>query len=541
MNQMKLSEKIAWAINGLLILGIITFTIWAFPYILSAYHLGQGRRALEEAEPARPDPQQPRKLKTLAFEHLQKAVRWDEDNTAATKLLPQAARDVLPIYAEQEQWSEVQNACKKILAHAPESQLARYYRARAHEEAGEMEQATALYRELQYFELEEGGEPPAYLGELMMRLDCHDIWELEQIVNVVSYLVWQEQAQQANGLLDYLEQAHPGDPRWPFYRGELYHRQGKLEQAQDAYLQTLELDAEYAQAYLQLGMASDEASELDSGEANQRLSEPVLSNVEGAARWYAEYNALAPEDLLGLKRLTETCATLAEAGIEDESCRDAAALRKELEAKTDDRRIVAELLEVPVEDVELGPNLVENGGFEEWLIGEPQGWKWSDMFSKEPFNAAAFAGGADELLALQGKRTARVDGFWVQTKENKSPARAGFWRRDKIAVESGTPYIISFLYRTSGIAPGRWATVWVSGDPDVFWAHDYALPSKEKGWHHFVSVGWNHSDTQAAIRPLVRSFAPGCVKFDDVQLRVVRLQGTTVKANETRFWVTGSD
>ena len=32
---------------------------------------------------------------------------------------------------------------------------------------------------------------------------------------------------------------------------------------------------------------------------------------------------------------------------------------------------------MPVEDVELGPNLVENGGFEAWVEGRQEWWKWS--------------------------------------------------------------------------------------------------------------------------------------------------------------------
>jgi hypothetical protein len=57
----------------------------------------------------------------------------------------------------------------------------------------------------------------------------------------------------------------------------------------------------------------------------------------------------------------------------------AAVLREELARRTDDRRIVAELLGVPVEDMELGPNLIENGGFEVWKEGKPKGWAWSNM------------------------------------------------------------------------------------------------------------------------------------------------------------------
>ena len=107
---------------------------------------------------------------------------------------------------------------------------------------------------------------------------------------------------------------------------------------------------------------------------------------------------------------------------------EAVQLRKELEAKTDDQRIVAELLGVPMESVELGPNLVKNGGFEEWTGERAEWWMWSAMFSREPFRAAVFAGGRDELSSLEGQRVARVTGFWVQRQGDKSLARAGFWQ-----------------------------------------------------------------------------------------------------------------
>lgn len=96
--------------------------------------------------------------------------------------------------------------------------------------------------------------------------------------------------------------------------------------------------------------------------------------------YYNRYHALAPDDLLGpstgsgqsLKKLAEVCTVLEGAGVEDENCLGTATLREELGAKTDDRRIVAEMLDVPAEDVELGPNLVENGG-----VRSGQAWRWS--------------------------------------------------------------------------------------------------------------------------------------------------------------------
>jgi len=300
-----------------------------------------------------------------------------------------------------------------------------------------------------------------------------------------------------------------------------------------------------------------------------------LANLQEAAAWYNRYHALAPDDLLSLKKLAEVCTALEDpstglrtgAGVEDESCREAAervmrehegvgeweiydspaaALRETLEACTDDRRIVAELLGVPLEDVELGPNLVENGGFEDWVDGRPEWWSWSAMFSREPFRPANFAGGAEGLLAIEGQQAARVDGFWIQRWEDKSLARAGFWQWDEmvrglrpITLTMNVPYVLSFYYRTTRVPEGR-ATVWVSGEPDVFWAHDHGLPSTEEGWCHFVAVGWNRSDAEAAICPLVRSFAAGCAEFDNVQVRPIGLPDeATVEVGEARFWVSG--
>jgi hypothetical protein len=158
----------------------------------------------------------------------------------------------------------------------------------------------------------------------------------------------------------------------------------------------------------------------------------AIRHLQQAAHYYNRYNALAPDDLLGLKRLTETCTVLEEAGVEDENCiaaaqrllritqyaiRDsnfevisptetpAAVLRDALAVHTDDRRIVAELLDVPMADVELGPNLVKNGGFEDWSWESPVSWNWAKMFNQAPFSNAVFTGGEDQLCPLKGQRS----------------------------------------------------------------------------------------------------------------------------------------
>lgn len=303
------------------------------------------------------------------------------------------------------------------------------------------------------------------------------------------------------------------------------------------------------------------------------LQTPKLANLHQAADNYARYHALAPDDLLGLKRLTGVCAALEQAGVEDESCREAASqgsgpksnvgrgtsslkpetspaaiLGEVLETRTDDRHIVAELLGVSMESVELGPNLVEDGGFEEWMGGRPSRWMWWTMFNRNPYNAAAFAAGGDGLLPFEGRAVARVDGFWVQQREDKSPARAGFWQWDEleqnlrpITLTTRGPYVFSFHYRTTRVPEGG-ARVWVSDDPDVLWAGYHGLPATDGAWHHFVAVGWNRAGTERAIYPLFSSFAPGSVAYDNVQLRPVELSTeATVAISEARFWVTAGD
>jgi hypothetical protein len=53
-----------------------------------------------------------------------------------------------------------------------------------------------------------------------------------------------------------------------------------------------------------------------------------------AAKWYAKYHQLAPEDLLGLKKLVEICEELEKAGIEPATLNlQLGALREELERR----------------------------------------------------------------------------------------------------------------------------------------------------------------------------------------------------------------
>jgi len=289
----------------------------------------------------------------------------------------------------------------------------------------------------------------------------------------------------------------------------------------------------------------------------KRKPEARSPDLEEAAKWYTKYHALAPDDLLGLKKLVEVCEELEKLGQGEgemgrqgegmESCRrvaeqiarteaesPAAVLREELERRTDDWRIVAELLGVPLDAVELGANLVENGGFEVWKGGRPEGWAWSNMADGKTWNLALFVGGFDEFDAYSGQRAMRVDGFWIQRKLELEPARAGYLRGE-IELKPDTPYVLSFYYRIRNLREEK-AAIWVSGTPEVLFKHDRMLPSTDGGWRKFIIVGWNRKEEAKKVKPLLRSWGVGEAEFDGMELREIALAANVqIKDFSTRF------
>ena len=259
----------------------------------------------------------------------------------------------------------------------------------------------------------------------------------------------------------------------------------------------------------------------------------AIRNLQQAAYYYDCYHELAPDDLLGLKRLTEVCAALedpstvserqpelhalrAGAGVEDESCREAAALQEALEAKTDDRRIVAELLGVPVEDVELGPNLVENGSAIALQASAqesplPTGWEWDTWISSDK---ERFRGGSDRLE--YDRSTFRVAGFWLRDI-GEVGARAGYWA-NSVSLDANKVYVVSFLYKTLGDAK---ASVYLTDLQGILFRYDRFLPETSGTWRRCVIVGENMLPQQQDIRPLVRNWGKGSVWFTGLQVQEV--------------------
>jgi tetratricopeptide (TPR) repeat protein len=335
------------------------------------------------------------------------------------------------------------------------------------------------------------------------------LWSHNKTLDVVSYLVWQyHHSPQVVRLLETMSERYPSDPDWSFYLGELHHRRGDLDQAMLAYQRALEISPDYVQAYLQLGMVN----ELQMGVSSdgERLQEAIS--------WYRRYQEAMPDDLLGLKKL------LAVYQICDQP--EKASLRERWLDNTEERRIVAELLDITPGEVDLGPNLVSNGGFERWIETRPDLWKWSDMFNREPFDAANFVTGADELFYIEGQKAGRIHGFWFQHEREKSEARAGFWERGNVYrgvdIKPDAVYLISFYYSTTSNSSHQ-IGVWLSTDPDLLAHGDYWLSGTGGSWHKFVALVWHKEGTGNLFSPLLRSWGTGSVYFDDAKVMQVNL------------------
>lgn len=408
---------------------------------------------------------------------------------------------------------------QKALALRPGDLYANYALWQAAQEAVELPAAAVYSETLVYFPL--AAIHPAderlleYTVEVIPALLGDGLWDREKTLNVVSYLVWQQsESASVERLLVQLVERHPAEPDWLFYLAELYHRQGHFDQAELVYRRALQVDAMYAPAYLRLGLVA-EAQSMTPGSQ-------LRESMEEAAGWYEHYRMLAPDDLLGMKKLVKTYEMLGRSEV--------TTLGGELEARTDDRQIAAVLLGVPVEQVELGPNLVANGGFEVWTDKRPAGWMVSDMATGSPWNRGRFVQGADGLDVWDGI-AARIEGLWLEPLSHKEPGRFGLWAWDEaqkdlqhIYLDAQRSYLIAITYRTQGVPDGK-VTLWLTGDVTNALDREIGLPSTGGQWRRFARILCNPLYEPATIEPLVRIWTQGNVWLGDVTIR--RVHGAT--------------
>jgi tetratricopeptide (TPR) repeat protein len=410
---------------------------------------------------------------------------------------------------------EVGHWFERVNALRPSDLYANHYLWRRAQESGDLSSARVYGATLADFPLEAIHPVDArlldYAAEVIPALFREGLWDREQTLNVISFLVWQHsEAVGVERLLERLVERYPSEPDWSFYLAELYHRRGDLGQAQAAYQQVLAADPEYAQAVLRLGMVA---------EARSQASIPgPEAQLEEAARRYGQYREMAPGDLIGLRRLGEVCAALGGAGAEGQSCQKAAS-EETLEALAGERYVVAEMLSVPAEHVELGPNLVEGGGFEEEGEGQDgrlERWSfWTYLGSDR--NGLYFAG--LDSLAAEGS-AARIVGLRGGPMGDGTTTY-GEYRGRVLNLPPGDWYIISSRYRSQNLDGNGLLFVGEDFEGGVQLTHTY-LGDSSDDWYRVSVIVPGHSRERAVI-PVVRNWGLGSIWFDDVRVRSVWL------------------
>jgi hypothetical protein len=186
---------------------------------------------------------------------------------------------------------------------------------------------------------------------------------------------------------------------------------------------------------------------------------------------------------------------------------------------------VAQVLELEPALIQLGADLLANGSFEPSptasdlvapSAGSLRGWTPDYGARSDPTHFAAFTIGVDRTISYDGAQSVRLDGF----DDAGEPANHADLAHDGLLVQRGEPYVFSVVYRT---AEDRRASVWLSDNPSVLLAGNHDLPATGGSWRRLTIVGWNRSDEEAVVRPLLRLWDEGSVWFDDVSLYPLRL------------------
>jgi hypothetical protein len=178
---------------------------------------------------------------------------------------------------------------------------------------------------------------------------------------------------------------------------------------------------------------------------------------------------------------------------------------------------LAELVGIAVSDISLGPNIINNGGFEKTRSDSlPEFWSWAAGIGN-PFQSALFVGGPDTLSPFSGETALRISGLWSEKEPDKLPARAGF-ESYPLTINPNTKYLLSLYYKTENISEGTPAILL-----DIFQGRrlgDYfMLPSTDGEWKLFFVFGETSDKCCSSSKIFLSNFATGTVWFDEVSLR----------------------
>lgn len=412
---------------------------------------------------------------------------------------------------------------RKASALRPNDLFANYHLWRESHRLNRPKEEAQTKDELMHFSLDsidpnEGRLLP-YVTQVIPELLQQGVWERDQAVRSVAFLVWRcYSSPEVLKLMETLHDSYPSEADWLFYLGELYHRRQSFERAWMSYRETISVDRDYAAAYLRLGMVT---RELSVSTSNARVPATV-------SKWYEEYQRLMPDDVLALRSLAQSCQPFHEW--------DEYVLGK----LTNERTVIASLLDMPEERIRLGSNLIDNGGFEDWITDAPDHW----MPYHQPESHSSWtlsASGPECLGALHGDRSARILGLWMKNSEQAPIVRTGYWYRrvntgddQPVILKAGRTYVLAFLYRAS-----RGVQVWLTPASGVMFGGDYSLPATNGETWRVIMIGSNNLGRDAVVSPTVRLHGLGDLLIDDVRLQPLKFTTPLSKTDELHVWISG--
>ena len=282
----------------------------------------------------------------------------------------------LSYLAQQPAGAASADALRRVLDLRPSDLYANYHLRRIALAAGDQASAGTYERALTHFSLDAVDPTDErwldYAAGVIPDLLDEGLWDQTVAVNVAALLAWKHPESGAvEDLMKTLAEGQPENADWPFHLAEVYHRRGDLTRAAETYQEVLKRDPAYLPALLRLGMVAEA----------QGVREQALG-------WYQQYHHDAPEDPVGLEKLTALSEQMGLA--------NASELRSKLSEMLDDRKWVATQLGVAPDDVILGPGLVQNGDFAAWRGNMPADWEIGAYLGKG-HDSGLYALGRDEL------------------------------------------------------------------------------------------------------------------------------------------------
>lgn len=189
-----------------------------------------------------------------------------------------------------------------------------------------------------------------------------------------------------------------------------------------------------------------------------------------------------------------------------------------------DPALVATLLELPPAAVQLGPELIANGAFGGYqpLTRRIPNWQADYWQSGTAVNFGLFVLGTDAAPDLSQQTALRISNIYRETNPDLPRTRAGFWHAEPITLTAQTAYVLHFQYRTHAITD-EGPALFLTEANDVMFRNDRRFAPSEGQWQHVTVIGWNQSERDRTVRPLLRLWSLGDVWFTDVSMREVRL------------------